>query len=109
MRRIKSIEKLYHRAINSYDEYARITGRKGGQGPIVDKYELFFHYDHLVLAHYETITLIIDDRNRLAYWYGESQSDANSMNTILDILNIPGNFVYRPVNGGFNYIHPGNE
>lgn len=62
-------------------------------------YELF-HYGTLTARITEDLT---DSRAepRLVYNYGESRSDADSVNTFCDELGVPNRFGYRPVNGGW--------
>ena len=59
----------------------------------------------LRFRHWGTETLVLDLENKeILEWYGESNSDRDSMNFVLDYFNIPlseGRFVHRPVNGGF--------
>lgn len=56
------------------------------------------------LFHYGTETVILkhtDSHAVLVGVYGESVSDAESLNTVMNYYGIPVQFGFRPVNGGF--------
>lgn len=59
--------------------------------------------DTAVLYHYGTPTaeVWLSDTPQLLDVYGESRSDADSVNTFLAQLGIDKRYTYKPVNGGF--------
>lgn len=59
-----------------------------------------FHYGTLT-ARIETDLTKGDAAPELVYNYGESRSDADSVNTFCDELGVLNRFGFRPVNGGW--------
>lgn len=59
--------------------------------------------DTVQLYHYGTLTaeVWIASEPVLIYTYGESKSDADSVNTFLNHFRIDTRYTYKPVNGGF--------
>lgn len=90
---IKTIVKLYERACDK--GFARINGRYEGYGTLEEKYSVEVDGQRVTLKHWGTTTLIIDGSN-VEHWYGQSKSDADSMNTLLRLLDIDGKFRFFP-------------
>lgn len=59
--------------------------------------------DTVSLYHYGTKTceVWLADTPQVLHVYGESRSDADSVNTFLNYFNIAERYTYKPVNGGF--------
>lgn len=59
--------------------------------------------DTVNLHHYETHTaeVWLADTPQVLHVYGESRSDADSINTLLHELGAKERYTFRPVNGGF--------
>ena len=86
---MKTLNKLFNKA--NQKGYARINGRMslgfGVVGDLEEKYSISIDGDILTLSHWGTITLEFNMKeNEIIYFYGESASDRNSMNYILDLL-----------------------
>ena len=84
----------------------RITEWGGYKGPLEEKYAIALEGNAIVrLRHWGTETLVINTVTKeILDYYGESNSDRDSMNFVLDYFDMPkevGRFVHRPVNGGF--------
>lgn len=99
MKFIKTIETLLERAERKGT--ARINGRmhhSGGYlGDLEEKYCVTVSGDIVTLSHWGTKTLEADRvKGEILYWYGESVSDRDSMNTLLHLLDIDGSFRYFP-------------
>ena len=94
MRKIKTITNLIEKAEEK--GFARINGKYYG-GRKMEKYAVSIENGKLELRHWETTTLELDlvDKKITSY-YGESKSDADSINTVLDYFNIEGKASYRP-------------
>lgn len=62
--------------------------------------------DTVQLYHYGTLTaeVWIASEPALIHAYGESRSDADSVNTFLDYFRIGKRYTYKPVNGGFQEV-----
>jgi len=79
MKRIKIIEQLASQAM----ERGHAVLRRGGR----EVYRIEVEQDILTMYHYGTPTIRYDMRARvLLHWYGESVSDRDSMNTLLNYL-----------------------
>lgn len=90
---IKTIVKLYERACDKV--FAKINGRRMGYGTLEEKYSVEVDGQRVTLKHWGTTTLIINGSN-IEYWYGQSKSDVDSMNTMLRLLDIDGKFRFFP-------------
>lgn len=94
MRKIKTVTNLIEKAQEK--GFARINGKYYG-GQKMEKYAISIENGTLELRHWETTTLELDlSDKKIAYYYGESKSDADSINTVLDYFNIKGKASYRP-------------
>jgi hypothetical protein len=62
--------------------------------------------DTAYLYHYGTLTaeVWLADTPQVLHVYGQSRSDADSVNTFLDYFGIKERYTYRPVNGGFQEV-----
>lgn len=103
---IKTIVDLVQKAQEREDGFAEINGRMtywgGGKGDLRQKYAVQINGTLVTLVHWGTVTLQLDlATNELVHWYGESNSDRDSMNTLCHFLGLPYRFSYKPVNGGF--------
>lgn len=82
--------------VGDMQEVYRVECELRGRGVGFDLYKLY---------HYGTLTanvVVNNDGTPVArYVYGESRSDADSVNTFLDYFGIDTQYTYRPVNGGF--------
>lgn len=78
--------------VGDMKEVYRVEYVKGGLGG-----------DTVELYHYETMTaqVWLAEPAQALYVYGESRSDADSVNTFLYYFGIEKQYTYRPVNGGF--------
>ena len=125
MKYIQTIENLYLKANERYEKsenkypiagskegFARIKGRLdygwGHKGELQEKYSITIYMvegkKRVMLSHWGTVTLVIDaETSELLEFYGESNSDRDSMNTMLELLNVPGKFRYFPSTGDFVY------
>ena len=102
MRRIKTVSNLIEKAENK--GFAKINGKYYG-GQKMEKYAISIEDGKLELRHWETTTLELDlDNKKISYYYGESKSDADSINTVLDYFNIEGKASYRPSINKFSII-----
>lgn len=102
----KQIETLIKRAERKGQ--AILNGRMrydyGSVGRLREKYAITIDGDTLQLRHWGTETLLINMADKtILKWYGESNSDRDSMNYILDRFGIAGRFRYRPSVDGFSY------
>ena len=102
MRKIKTVTNLIEKAENK--GFARINGKYYG-GEKMEKYAISIENGKLELRHWETVTLELDlvDK-KITNYYGESKSDADSINTVLDYFNIEGQASYRPSIHEFSII-----
>src|SRR5699024_3363334 len=125
MKHIKTIENLYLKALERYEKSERLYEHEGGKfGEAILNGRMSHYYGHkgeleekysvtiidvegnprLYLRHWGTITLAIKlDTKEILKFYGESVSDRNSMNTILNLLDIPQGFRYFPSRDEFVY------
>lgn len=102
MRKIKTVTNLIEKAENK--GFARINGKYYG-GEKMEKYAISIENGKLELRHWETTTLELDlSDKKITYYYGESKSDADSINTVLDYFNIKGQASYRPSINKFSII-----
>ena len=129
MKKNKTIIQLIDRANNRNDGYAKLS-RQGEivyevvaerksfkPSQIVDlghvkleriiKVFRLYHYETLI-CHVELDTTVRDQpvlNREIVKIYGESKSDADAINTMLDYLGFKGEtYTFRPVNGGFQKI-----
>ena len=103
----KTLEKLLERA--QLKGEAILNGRMsywgGGKGELEEKYAISIENDILELRHWGTTTLIIDMHGQsILEWYGEGNSDRDSMNFILSKFDIDGRFKYRPSIDEFSLV-----
>ena len=108
MKFIKTIETLLNKAEEKGQ--AKINGRMSyGTGMIGDpeeKYAIEIEGNTLVMRHWGTQTIEIELRpwgNRIVSYYGESNSDRDSLNTLVYCLGIAPNFRYLPSKDLFIY------
>ena len=101
---IKTVINLIEKAQSRIDENgtgrAQLNGRMrefGYTGPLEEKYAVSFNESKFHLYHWGTKTLTIDlSAGRLDEFYGESVSDRDSMNTVLEYFGLDGVFRYFP-------------
>lgn len=106
MKYISTIEKLLNKAENKGE--AILNGRMnlgwGMVGDLEEKYAIEIDGNKLVMRHWGTETIEIDtDRNEIVSYYGESNSDRDSLNTLVNCLGIAPNFRYLPSKNLFIY------
>jgi len=106
---MKTLDNLYSKALKQ--GFARVNGRiveyDFGQvykGDLQEKYSIKMNGDILTFKHWGTVTLVANiERCELIKWYGESVSDRDSLNYMLNKLNIDGRFHYYPSKLEFTY------
>lgn len=102
----KTLERLLERA--QLKGEAILNGRMsyhGYKGDLEEKYAISIENDILELRHWGTTTLVINTSNQtILEWYGESNSDRDSMNFILSKFDINGRFKYRPSIDEFSLV-----
>lgn len=103
---IKLIEDLYAKAL--LDGEATKNGRMnlgwGIKGDLQEKYAIEFKGVNLHLRHWGTETLVLDMNNRTVIdYYGESNSDRDSLNMILMLTGTKGKFRWLPSKNSFIY------
>ena len=106
MKRIKLIEELYEKA--QQQGHAKVNGRMRGMwgqvGELQEKYAIEIRNNILTMKHWGTQTIKIDlVKNEILEYYGESNSDRDSLNTLVDILGIKPNFRHFPSKYKFFY------
>lgn len=107
MKFIKTIEGLLNKAEQKGE--AKINGRYNdgyGLGELEEKYAIEIQDNKLVMRHWGTQTIEIELRpwgNRIVSYYGESNSDRDSLNTLVYCLGIAPNFRYLPSKNLFIY------
>lgn len=105
MKFIKTIENLLEKAENKGE--AKINGRYNdgyGLGELEEKYAIEIDGNKLVMRHWGTETIEIDlTRSEIVSYYGESNSDRDSLNTLVYCLGIAPNFRYFPSKDLFIY------
>lgn len=84
------------------------NGRKtywyGDKGDLEEKYAIVVDENIVRLRHWGTETLVVDtDKKKVLEWYGESNSDRDSMNFIINRFGLGGRFRYRPSVDEFSY------
>lgn len=104
--KMKTIEKLLKKAQEKGQ--ARINGRMaldwGMVGELREKYAIEIDDNILTMRHWGTQTIEIDlSTNEIISYYGESNSDRNSLNTLVGLLGIKSNFRYFPSKNLFIY------
>lgn len=106
---IKTVRTLIERAERKGSAVIRKRDEYGGMGfysetpEMVEVYRVENDGKHVELYHYETLTAKVDIENKkIVSVYGESRSDADSVETFLHELGVENvYFGFRPVNGGF--------
>lgn len=106
MKFIKTIENLLIKAESKGQ--AKINGRKsdawGVYGELEEKYAIEIDGNKLIMRHWGTQTIEIDlSINEIVSYYGESNSDRDSLNTLVYCLGIAPNFRYLPSKNLFIY------
>jgi len=105
MKFIKTIETLYERATRKGQ--ATLNGRMNYYGyvsELQEKYAIEIEDGVLRMRHWGTETIKIDLKTKkIIEYYGESVSDRDSLNTILELTGIDGHFKYFPSKGEFVY------
>jgi len=103
MKKIKLIEDLYNKALIKGE--AVVNGRyfEGGvYGELEPKYEIYIDENHVILYHWGTMTLNYSKaQNMILQYYGQSNSDRDSINTLLDLLGSDERMRYFPSTGRF--------
>lgn len=99
MKYIKTIEKLLIKAQEKGE--AKINGRMvlgwGMSGGLEEKYAIEIDGNKLVMRHWGTETIQINlSTKEIVSYYGESNSDRDSLNTLVYCLGIAPNFRYLP-------------
>ena len=103
---IKLIEDLYAKAL--VDGEASVNGRMslgwGMKGDLEEKYAIEFIGKNLHMRHWGTQTLVLDMETRtVSEYYGESNSDRDSMNMVLSLAGAEGRFRWLPSKDLFTY------
>lgn len=106
MKYIKTIDTLLTKAQEKGE--SKINGRMalgwGMLGDLEEKYSIEIDGNKLTMNHWGTETIEIDtDTNEIVSYYGESNSDRDSLNTLVDCLGIAPNFRYLPSKNLFIY------
>lgn len=112
MKYIQTIATLIERAsrngaakISRRSEYGMGWFYSNEKAPLQEVYRVEFdkNTDQWKLFHYETLTAWVDlKENKILTIYGESRSDADSLETFFHELGMDNlSFGYRPSNGGF--------
>ena len=103
----KQLETLIERASRKGE--AVLNGRMqyyyGEVGRLEEKYAIKIEGNTLQLRHWGTETLVINTAKKtILKWYGEGNSDRDSMNFVLSEFGIDGRFRYRPSVDEVSYI-----
>ncbi|AUV57016.1 TreP [Staphylococcus phage vB_SauM_LM12] len=105
MKFIKTIENLLTKAENKGQ--AILNGRYYDgyrNGELEEKYAIEIEGNKLVMRHWGTQTIEIDlGMKEIVSYYGESNSDRDSLNTLVYCLGIAPNFRYLPSKDLFIY------
>lgn len=106
MKFIKTIENLLEKAENKGE--AILNGRMsmgwGMSGGLEEKYAIEIDGNKLVMRHWGTQTIEINlSTEEIVSYYGESNSDRDSLNTLVYCLGIAPNFRYLPSKNLFIY------
>ena len=105
MKFIKTIENLLEKAENKGQ--AILNGRYFdgySKGELEEKYAIEIDGNKLVMRHWGTQTIEIDlSVNEIVSYYGESNSDRDSLNTLVYCLGMEPNFRYLPSKNLFIY------
>lgn len=105
MKFIKTIENLLEKAENKGQ--AILNGRYFDgyrNGELEEKYAIEIDGNKLIMRHWGTQTIEIDlSINEIVSYYGESNSDRDSLNTLVYCLGIEPNFRYLPSKDLFIY------
>jgi len=98
MKKIKLIEDLYAKALVKGE--AIVNGRYfecGVYGELEPKYEIYINDTHVFLYHWGTMTLNYSKaQNMILQYYGQSNSDRDSINTLLNLLGSDERMRYFP-------------
>lgn len=115
MKEIKTIVDLVERAGNNKSGFARVRARMnygwGQTGNLEEKYSIRFSEDErfVTLKHWGTVTLVLDlEDRRIVQIYGESNSDRDSINTLLNLYGFPFHTHYYPSREEFE-LHSRDE
>ena len=106
MKKIKTIASMVEKALRTGEanKNGRMSYWGGYKGTLEEQYNISVSEDILRMRHWGTETLVIDlTLNEVIEHYGESNSDRDSMNTVLGELGIPGTFRYFPSKDKFVY------
>lgn len=106
MKHIKTIETLLKKAQEK--GHAKVNGRMalgwGIVGELREKYAIEIDDNILTMRHWGTETIKVDlSKNEIIDFYGESNSDRDSLNTLVYLLGIEPNFRYLPSKDLFIY------
>lgn len=106
MKYIKTIEILLIKAQEKGE--AKINGRmnkgRGMVGELEEKYAIEIFRNKLIMRHWGTQTIEFDlNMKEIDSYYGESNSDRDSLNTLVYCLGIAPNFRYFPSKDLFIY------
>jgi hypothetical protein len=84
---VKIIENLLNKAFEKTDDFVSMSLKRQGNEVYRIEQEIYPDPKCLVtrLFHYGTLTLEYND-NEIVYYYGYSNSDRDSLNTMLDLL-----------------------
>lgn len=103
MKKIKLIQDLYNKALIKGE--AVVNGRyfEGGvYGELEPKYEIYIEGDYVFLFHWGTMTLNYSKaQNMIMEYYGQSNSDRDSINTLLQLLGSEERVRFFPSTGRF--------
>lgn len=103
MKKIKLIEDLYNKALKNGE--AVVNGRyyDGFKlGELEPKYEIYIEGNYVFLFHWGTMTLNYSKaQNMIMEYYGQSNSDRDSINTLLYLLGSEERVRYFPSTGRF--------
>lgn len=101
----KTLEKLIQKA--EKNGVAILNGRMRDYnyvGHLEEKYAIEIENNILELRHWGTVTLKLDlTKKEVLHWYGESNSDRDSMNFVLRYYSFSGGFRFRPSINEFSY------
>ena len=106
MKYIQTIENMYNKALEKGE--ATLNGRMKEfnyghtyVGDLEEKYYIQVTENEVILRHWGTETLRVNRHSKeIVNWYGVGRSDADSMNTLLDLIgNKETYFRYGPVKG----------
>lgn len=98
---IKIVEKVLDKVMHEGKREYHVNGRMHNYpnvGELEERYGAYIKNNVLTFRHWGTDTIIINlDNNDIIDYYGEGVSDRDSLNSVLDYLNIKGKkFHYYP-------------